>query len=171
MTRGAPADDPGGPFERDAVYPDELFTELLVDSARAIGTPPDDLLRDFGVYLGEVAFPQLAPAFFERHPDYLTALLAVEEQIHEVVRTALAGAAPPRLRVAALGRFGAVVAYTSERRLCRLVDGLLEGTAARYGAPVRIEEPQCMLRGDIACSFVVEVTDGERAEVSGPESS
>jgi hypothetical protein len=81
----------------------------------------------------------------------------VEEEIHERVRAVLPNAMPPRLRVSPLGDHGAVIAYTSERRLCGLLEGLVEGTAERYGTQIRMAHPQCMLRGDPGCSIVVEV--------------
>jgi heme-NO-binding protein len=114
-------------------------------------------LRDFGRYLGREAFPQLAPAFYEQHSSLTEALLAVEKEIHERVRKILPNAAPPRLHVSPLGDHGAVIAYTSERRLCPLLEGLVEGTAERYETQVRMEHPQCMLRGEPVCSIVVEL--------------
>ena len=143
-------------YDADEAYPDEEFTRWLAEVAQGLGVDESVVQREFGEYLGREAFPELAPSFYDTHGDLLSALLAVEEQIHELVRRAVPGAAPPRLRVAPLGEHGAVIAYTSERHLCALLEGLVEGTAARYGTPIRLEHPQCMHKGDIACSIVVE---------------
>jgi predicted hydrocarbon binding protein len=155
-TRGFP-EESSGEYEPDRAYPDAEFAAVLERvSARTQGTL-DDTLRDFGRFLGHESFPQLAPAFYDKHASLLEALLAVEEEIHERVREVVPNAAPPRLRVAPLGDHGAVIAYTSDRRLCALLEGLVEGTAQRYATAVRMEHPQCMLRGEPACSIVVEL--------------
>jgi predicted hydrocarbon binding protein len=151
------ADELPAEYERDRTYPDrELVTLLDRVASRTSGTV-DQTLCDFGRFLGREAFPRLAPAFYERHASLTDALLAVEDEIHEHVRQVVPQALPPRLRVSRLGEHGAVIAYTSERRLCRLLEGLVEGTAERFGTAVRMEQPQCMLRGDPACSIVVEI--------------
>jgi hypothetical protein len=36
-----------------------------------------------------------------------------------------------------------------------LLRGLTEGTARHYGQRARLDEPECMLRGDVARSFDV----------------
>jgi hypothetical protein len=151
------ADELSTEYDRDRVYPDEELNALLERiAARTQGTL-GDALHDFGRFLGFESFPRLAPAFYGQHTSLLDALLAVEEEIHERVRALVPNAAPPRLHVAPLGDHGAVIAYTSERQLCALLEGLVEGTAQRYETAVRMEHPQCMLRGEPACSIVVEL--------------
>lgn len=50
-----------------------------------------------------------------------------------------------------------MISYTSPRRLCRLLEGLVLGLGEHYGERVTVDEIQCQSRGDIACAFVVEV--------------
>jgi predicted hydrocarbon binding protein len=151
------ADELTTAYERDRAYPDRELVALVERVAARTSATVDRTLRDFGRFLGCEAFPRLAPAFYERHASLTEALLAVEDEIHEHVRQVVPQALPPRLRVSPLGEHGAVIAYTSERRLCALLEGLVEGTAERFGTAVRMEQPQCMLRGDPACSIVVEI--------------
>jgi predicted hydrocarbon binding protein len=151
------ADEVPAQYELDRAYPDRELVALLERAAVRTSTTVDETLRDFGRFLGRDAFPKLAPAFYVQHQSLTAALLAVEEEIHERLRAVFPGALPPRLRVSPLGEHGAVIAYTSERRLCGLLEGLVEGTAERYATRVRIEQPQCMHRGEPACSVVVEV--------------
>ena len=82
-------------------------------------------------------------------------MLGIEEKIHELVRATIAGANRPRLHVQRLSELGVLVSYTSERKLCRLLEGLVHGTAAYYGDDVIVEEIQCMHRGDAGCVFTV----------------
>ena len=53
------------------------------------------------------------------------------------------------------GEVGVLVAYTSERRLCAMLEGLVLGTAEHYGETLVVEEIQCMHRGDAGCVFTV----------------
>jgi predicted hydrocarbon binding protein len=53
------------------------------------------------------------------------------------------------------GAAGVLVSYTSERRLCRLLEGLVLGTAEHYGETLAVEEIQCMHQGDPGCVFTV----------------
>ena len=146
----------GSTFDADTVYADEDFGALVLAAAERAGVEETALLREFGRYLGTVAFPELMPGFYERNEDLRSCLLSVEQEIHTLVRRVLPGAAPPRLRASPLGTTGVVIAYTSERRLCPLLEGLVEGTAEKYETPITITQPQCMLRGEPACSVVVQ---------------
>ena len=100
-------------------------------------------------------FAGLDPGYNAEQPDVLEFLLGVEERIHELVRATVPGAAPPRLHEKALGEDGVLVSYTSERGLCRMLEGLVAGTAAHYGNRIALEEIQCMHRGDPGCVFTV----------------
>jgi predicted hydrocarbon binding protein len=155
-TRGV-GDEATQEYQGDRAYPDLELVSYVERVAARTNVTVDETLHDFGRFLGAEAFPRLAPAFYERHASLTEALLAVEDEIHEHVRQVVPQALPPRLRVSTLGEHGAVIAYTSERRLCQLLEGLVEGTAERFGTAVQVEQPQCMLRGEPACSIIVEL--------------
>jgi predicted hydrocarbon binding protein len=138
-----------------AAYPDEAFIELLARAHDATGTETDELVDAFGAYTGEHVFPRLYPAFYAAERDTRSFLLTVEQRIHELVRATIPDAAPPRLRVKALGADGVEILYDSPRGLCRLLHGLTVGTARRFGEDVAIRETGCMHRGDEACCFEV----------------
>lgn len=143
-------------------YPDERFTEIVDRTCRRTGLPRDVLLRDFGAYTAERTFARLYPALFDLSPTTRTFLLTVETPIHEVVRDAMPDAVPPRLEVSEMGEQGVRIVYTSPRRLCAMLRGLVEGTARHYGEPVAVEERTCMHRGDGACSFEISFGPRER---------
>jgi predicted hydrocarbon binding protein len=149
-----------GTYRDDRVYDDGELLLVLRTAAGRAGESPADFVRAFGAYLGSKAFPELSPRFYEDHDSLISALLDVEVEIHERVRNIVPGAAPPHLRVTRLGDQGVVVAYTSSRRLCDLLTGLIQGTAEVFGEPVSIDEPQCMHRGDPSCSLVVQLEVG-----------
>ncbi len=136
-------------------YPDAAFA-ALAERARALADRPlDEFLRDFGAYTGETTFARLYPAYFEVAGDCRTFLLTIEERIHELVRATIPDALPPQLRTESAGEDGVRIHYDSPRRLCRLLEGLVAGTAARYGERAEIVEEACVFRGGAECTFHV----------------
>lgn len=134
-------------------YPDEEFGRLLGNALRETGAERRDLLLRFGSYTAQTFFLLLRPEYYEESDGTQSFLLGIEERIHDVVRHTIPGAAPPRLQVVPLGEHGVSVTYTSERRLCDLLEGLLRGTAAHYRERFDIEQTTCMERGDQGCCF------------------
>ena len=142
-------------FELTEAYDDEWFAAQLQRLAEATGQPLDDVQREFGSYAAQETFRRLFPDYYEASADTFTFLLGIEEKIHGLVRATIPGAHPPRLHVQRLSELGVLVSYTSERKLCRLLEGLVRGTASHYGDDVLMEEIQCMHRGDTGCVFTV----------------
>ena len=136
-------------------YPDAALIRLIGAAATEAGCEVDEIVYGLGVFTAETTFSRLYPAFFAQTPTPRAFLLTVEEHIHELIRATIPRAGPPRLAIAPLGENGVRIRYSSPRRLCVLLRGLTEGTARHYGQRAQLDEPQCMLRGDMACSFDV----------------
>jgi predicted hydrocarbon binding protein len=136
-------------------YPDERLDALLRRTAAEIGSEPDIVTYDFGVFAGSTTFARLYPAFFSEVPNACEFLLTVEGRIHELVRATVPNAEPPRLRVTRARDDAVEIEYSSPRRLCTLLRGLAEGVARRFGETTAIEETSCMKRGDDACRLTV----------------
>jgi len=142
-------------FGANEAYADEWFSAQLERLVVATGDSIDEVQRGFGSFAAQTTFAALYPAYYEESADTLTFLLGIEDRIHEVVRATIAGATPPKLHVRPFGEVGVLVSYTSERRLCSLLEGLVLGTAEQYGETIAVEEIQCMRRGDPGCVFTV----------------
>lgn len=136
-------------------YPDERFTFLVDRACKSTGLQLDILLHDFGVFTGQRTFPRLYPALYAVSPSARAFLLTVERPIHEIVRVTIPHALPPELAISELGEDGISIVYTSKRRMCTMLRGLVEGTAQHYEEKAHIEERSCMHRGDQACTFEV----------------
>lgn len=134
-----------------ASYPDEDFFRLFSRVAEAAEADEVVLLRDFGVFAAGTTFALLYPAFYDHTDSAREFMLTIEEKIHEVVRTTLRDAAPPRLRVAPLGDDSVRITYDSPRKLCALLIGLAIGSTRKLGERVDVTEVACMHRGDDAC--------------------
>ena len=136
-------------------YDDALLSDLVSRAAAAADRDVDDLVHDFGVFTARTTFTRLYPAFFAIAPSAREFFLTIETRIHELVRATIPNAAPPQLRVEEHGPEGVEITYTSARRLCVLLRGLVQGTAAHYGQTATLAEGTCMHRGDPSCTFEV----------------
>jgi hypothetical protein len=141
-------------YSATEAYPDDAFFALLARAAELTGRPPRALEVAFGEFTARTAFLRLQPAFYRESGSTRQFLLDVEARMHRLVRATINHAAPPRLHVAPLGA-GVSISYTSDRRLCGLLEGLVRGTAAHYGEAVAITQVLCVRRGDMACVFHV----------------
>ena len=136
-------------------YDDERLFDLIGRAAEEADVAPDAMVREFGVFAAEVTFARLYPAFFALAGSPRAFMLTVEERIHELVRATIPNARPPALRVLPLGDDGVQIEYSSPRRLCVLLRGLVDGTARHYGERADAVERACMRDGAPACLFDV----------------
>ena len=142
-------------FETNEAYDDAWFAAQLDRLLAATGGSKEEVQRGVGSFAAQSTFAGLYPDYYEESADTFAFLLGIEEKIHELVRATIPGAYPPKLHVQPLGEVGVLVSYTSERRLCRLLEGLVLGTAEHYGEQLVVEEIQCMQHGDPGCVFTV----------------
>jgi Haem-NO-binding len=136
-------------------YDDDILSDLVGKAAQATGREVGDVCHDFGVFTAATTFTRLYPAFFAIAPSAREFLLTVETRIHELVRATIPNAAPPQLRTEEHGEDGVRIVYSSPRRLCVLLRGLVQGTAGHYGETASIDEVTCMHRGDPSCTFEI----------------
>jgi hypothetical protein len=136
-------------------YPDEQFLALLGHACERTGLSADEILYEFGVFTAATTFARLYSVLFKLSPTARDFLLTVETPIHDTVRVAMPDAQPPKLAVTDLGEDGLEIVYTSPRRICQMLRGLVEGTGRIYEERLEVEEPECMHRGDPACRVLV----------------
>jgi Haem-NO-binding len=136
-------------------YEDSVLSEILDKAAQATGRDVREICHDFGAFTGSTTFTRLYPAFFAIAPTAREFLLTVETRIHELVRATIPNAAPPQLRIEEHGDDGVRIVYSSPRRLCVLLSGLVQGTASHYREVATIDEVTCMHRGDASCAFEI----------------
>jgi hypothetical protein len=136
-------------------YPDEQFLVLLERAGETTALSRDELLFDFGVFTAAKTFARLYSVLFRHSPTAKDFLLTVETPIHEVVRETMPEARPPELGVKDLGEQGLEILYTSPRRLCAMLRGLVEGTGRVFDEALEVEELECMHQGASACRVEV----------------
>lgn len=114
-------------------YADEQFLALLERACARTALSRDELLFEFGAFTAATTFARLYSVLFKLSPTARDFLLTVETPIHEVIRETLPDARPPELAVTDLGEQGLGIVYTSPRRICAMLRGLVEGTGRVYG--------------------------------------
>lgn len=155
-----------GVFVGPGTYPDAVLVALLQTAVERLGVPADELLRR----LGRFSFGVLAaglPGCMDGHRHPLTFLEGLERVIHREVRKLYPEAITPRIEVARTAA-GARLRYESDRGLCALLVGLLEGACAAFEHEVVHTHDKCIHRGDACCEFELtfqpkEVPGGRRA--------
>jgi hypothetical protein len=150
------------PFVGPGSYPDEDLLALVGKTVERQGTGMPDGLRAFGRF----CIPQLAlrfPAFLAPHTSAKSFLLSVDDLHTLEVRKLLDDARPPRFDYADPAPDRLVMRYSSSRRLCHLVEGLIEGVAQHFGDPITYRQSSCMERGDGACEFELTFPPREHA--------
>ena len=136
-------------------YPDEQFLALLERACARTALSRDELLFEFGAFTAATTFARLYSALFKLSPTARDFLLTVEPYIHEVIREALPEARPPELVVTDLGEEGLEIVYTSPRRICAMLRGLVVGTGRVYDQVLDVEELECMHHGASRCRFEI----------------
>ena len=142
-------------FSMSENHPDEEFVTLADRTAARLGLNTDEFFLDFGAFTAQQTFANLYPAFFTIAGDTRTFLLTVEDRIHELVRATVPHAKPPALTVRDLDGAQIEILYSSKRRLCRLLEGLVIGTGHHYGESISVTELACMKHGADVCQLIV----------------
>ncbi len=143
-------------------YSDDKMSALVTAASKALGEPPEVVLRWFG----RQAMPLLAeryPVFFAGPSNTRAFLLTLNEIIHPEVRTLYPGAYVPVFDYDSSTADVLRMGYRSERKLCALAHGFIEGAADHYGEVASVEQRECMHRGDPQCTFEVRLTKAGEA--------
>lgn len=110
--------------------------------------------------LGRRAAAELAveyPSFFTPYDSVIAFLQDLDDEIHPNVLKLFPDAEFPTFEARRSETDDLDILYRSERELCRLAEGLILGTADRYGEQVEIRQPECTHRGDARCRLALTV--------------
>jgi predicted hydrocarbon binding protein len=144
------------PFVSPESYPDEHLFSILGVFAQHLQISLDQMLWAFG----QDIFSRLAHKYPDLTRDISSpvALLSIMDRIHWVeVKKLFEDANPPSLLFerTADDAMSGILRYRSDRKLCQLVEGLLEGVADFYGCRVIYNHLSCMLKGHNECTYEV----------------
>ena len=139
-------------------YADDDLLRLVAAASGALDLPPAVIVRWFG----RKAIPLLRdryPGFFRLHSSTRSLLLALNSIIHPEVRKVYPGADVPIFEIESQPDDPTMrMGYRSDRQLCALAEGFIEGSAEQFNEAVQIEQPSCMHRGDERCLLTIVFT-------------
>ena len=138
------------PFGGPESYPDSDWFAMATLLSEKMNLPVDDLVYELGKYM----FPVLAdryPVFLDNLRSPLEFLKSVNDVIHVEVDKLFEQSNPPLIKVEDVNHNKARLRYYSERKLCKLVEGLLDGVADYFGQKISYSHQQCMRDGAREC--------------------
>lgn len=141
-----------GVYTSLGAYPDSEIEALVIAAANTLSMDRDQVLRWFGVNAMPI-LAELYPVFFEGPKSAHEFVMGVNSIIHAEVRKLYPGAACPHFRMSEDDEGRLVMDYLSERRMCALAQGFVEGAATWYSEQVLFEHMACTERGDAHCIF------------------
>ncbi|TYT62490.1 heme NO-binding domain-containing protein [Natrialba swarupiae] len=152
------------------VYPDGDVYELVRAAGSLTGESPRTILSEYGRWV--------VPALLETYDLHIDEewdaleLLANIQRFHTSLRTRdLTELTTPRVKTEWLDENRVRITYDSDRQLCDIARGAIQGVADHFDATLLVEETTCMFEGDDACRFVVErpVAEGASADEASTE--
>lgn len=147
------AADVSGSYTSLGTYPDAELGAIVQATAERAGLSADDTLR----LAGRLGFKHLAgrnPALVEGFGGWRELISSLDDIIHPEVRKVYPDSEVPGFATVDMGE-ALHVTYTSQRGLCALAEGLMEGAGAWFGREVGVEQQDCVHRGDDACVMIV----------------
>jgi len=140
------------PFVGPKTYPDEDLSAIIATASRISGITEQEIVRRFGRF----CFPELAekyPLFIEPHRHPKPFLKSVNSIIHVEVKKLYLDAKPPEFTYEDPSEDRLIIKYTSKRRLCQFMEGMIEGVGNFFNYPVKYTQRTCMLENAPACEF------------------
>ena len=144
----------GGAYTSAGNYPDDELFALIGALSKKTNLSVEDLVTAYGRYLlGELA--KLYSSFFEG-VSAKEFLMSIHNIIHVEVKKLYPDAELPSFRYEEPDKEHLVMIYRSKKKLCKLAEGLIFGTADHFGIIIDQRQTLCMLQGDDHCRFELE---------------
>jgi hypothetical protein len=141
-----------GPFVGPGTYPDEDLMSLVKKACELLKIPPHDAIRSFGKYcFGELIrkYPQFIKSF-TNPKDFL---MTIDSVVHIEVRKLYRDAVTPSFIYRDPSPKRLIIEYRSNRKLCYLMEGLLDGVAEHYKTQIIQKQNTCLHKGADCCEF------------------
>jgi predicted hydrocarbon binding protein len=136
-------------------YPDEEIVALATQASQALRLPIEIVLEDFGKFVGH----KLVSFYHMYIKDQAWKTLDIVESagtyIHDALHKHNPLRKPPVIRAKRISADALILHYTSQRRLCHVVRGIVAGLAQHFGEKFEMQESQCMHAGAAECVFQV----------------
>jgi predicted hydrocarbon binding protein len=143
------------PFVDAGMYPDEDFLALVKTTCDKLGITVDQGCRAFGRY----CFPKLVglyPVFLDGISDARSFIKIVDGVIHVEVLKLYSDAELPSFKFEKSSPKTLNMKYTSSKKLCQFMQGIIEGCADFFNEEVKIRQSACYNTGHDHCMLHLE---------------
>ena len=140
-------------------YSDQEMMSLVLATSDYTGINTDDLLRAFGQFMAKEFYNRF-PSFFDNCDDLIEFLLSVDRIVHGEVLKFYPDANLPSFAYEEAEANKLTMIYRSDRMLCHLAEGLIQGSAAHYKKAINIDHDLCMHNGNDCCHIDITVLGG-----------
>lgn len=143
------------PFVGPGTYPDSDLFKIVTKIVNVKSLKIDWALREFGLYL----FPNLIkinPEYAKESKNLFDFLLRVDSIIHIEVKKLYLDAVTPTFIFSDVTTNSMKVKYISNRNLCFLMEGLLQGASKYFQEEIELKQLSCHHQtGDDHCLFLI----------------
>jgi len=148
--------DESGVYTATAIYEDARLLNLVSILSERNGIPANDLVFAFGQFMFP-AFYQRYPSLIENHDNMLDFLESLDSVIHVEVVKLYPGAITPGFEPDRKSATQLFLKYESERNLCRLAEGLIDGAAKHFQHEYTLTHAPCAHDGADYCGLLVDI--------------
>ena len=146
--------DESGIYTSTALYDDVRLLKLVGVISTRNDIPANDLVFAFGQYMFP-AFYHRYPELIDGHANMLDFLESLDGVIHVEVVKLYPGAITPGFEPDRRSSKVLHLKYESDRNLCRLAEGLIDGAAKHFDHNYTLVHEPCAHRGADHCGILV----------------
>ena len=137
-------------------YEDAELMGLVSAASDITKISVSDLVFAFGEYMVP-SFYKRYPSFFDNAENFIKFLVSVDQIIHVEVRKLFPDAGLPTFDYNDEKSNHLTMIYKSPRKLCRLAEGLISGSAKHFNEKYILKHDPCMHDGHDHCNLELEL--------------
>jgi len=136
-------------------YPDEMTIALIKAASEVSGLPLETVMVEYGKFMVPNVLKKYYPTYFQMAGLSPREFLLNMGRVHEHVTRSVLGALPPKFDYEELPDGRLLMHYSSGRRLCAVLCGLILGVGILFGQQLEVRETACMYKGDNRCTMEI----------------
>jgi predicted hydrocarbon binding protein len=136
-------------------YPDRMTMALANAASDVFGLPLEAVLVEFGEFWIQNTCAEFYTPLFKLAGNTARELLLNMNEVHRQVLKNIPNSMPPHFECEELQDGRLLIHYTSKRRLCAAMRGLVLGVGKYFDEELQVEETECMHHGAPRCTIEV----------------
>ena len=136
-------------------YSDQSTLDLVEAAAAVSGLPVRDILVEFGKFWVTHTGAETYASLYRLTGRTTREFLLNMNRVHSIVSRHHPGATPPRFDFEECPDGRLLMHYRSERNLCTVFEGLIQGVGLHFGEDIRVRKTACKLEGETCCTMEI----------------